>query len=54
MAKERCCALEILEGRLAKGDISDSEIRKGDLIIRMRAPSCHCLNVGDKLEYGQP
>jgi len=48
-AKERCRALEILESNIAEEAIPDSGIKKGDLFLKMRAPSGHGLNVGDEL-----
>jgi hypothetical protein len=48
-AKERCRALEILESNIAEEAIPDSGIKKGDLVLRMMAPSRHGLNVGDEL-----
>ena len=48
-AKECCRALEILESNIAEEAIPDSGIKKGDLFLKMRAPSRHGLNVGDEL-----
>ena len=48
-AKEHCRALEILESNIAEEAIPDSGIKKGDLFLKMRAPSRHGLNVGDEL-----
>ena len=48
-AKEHCRALEILESKIAEEEIPDAGIKKGDLFLKMRAPSRHGLNVGDEL-----
>jgi hypothetical protein len=48
-AKEHCRALEILESNIAEEAIPDVGIKKGDLFLKMRAPSRHGLNVGDEL-----
>ena len=48
-AKEHCRALEILESNIAGEEIPDASINKGDLFLKMRAPSGHGLNVGDEL-----
>ena len=48
-AKEHCRALEILESKIAEEEIPDAGIKKGDLFLKMRAPTGHCLNVGDEL-----
>jgi len=42
-------ALEILESNIAGEEIPDAGIKKGDLFLKMRAPSGHGLNVGDEL-----
>jgi hypothetical protein len=49
LAKEHCRALEILESNIAGEEIPDAGINKGDLFLKMRAPSGHGLNVGDEL-----
>jgi uncharacterized protein involved in propanediol utilization len=48
-AKEHCRALEILESNIAEEAFPDASINKGDLFLKMRAPSGHGLNVGDEL-----
>jgi len=48
-AKEHCRALEILESNIAGEEIPDAGINKGDLFLKMRAPTGHGLNVGDEL-----
>ncbi|MGV8090050.1 MAG: hypothetical protein ACP5OM_07255 [Methanothrix sp.] len=42
-------ALGILESNIAGEEIPDAGIKKGDLFLKMRAPSGHGLNVGDEL-----
>ena len=49
LAKEHCWALEILESNIAEETIPDAGIKKGDLVLKMRASSGHGLNVGDEL-----
>ena len=49
LAKEHCRALEILESNIVEEEIPDAGINKGDLFLKMRAPSGHGLNVGDEL-----
>ena len=45
-AKEHCRALE---SKIAEEEIPDAGIRKGDLVLRMMAPSGHGLKLGDEL-----
>ncbi len=51
-AKEHCKAVEILESNIAEEAIPDAGIKKGDLFLKMRAPSGHGLHVGNELTLG--